>query len=233
MTTLHQAEQKPEQDDQTPAEAPKSAASGEIEATMIVADKKKPGKKHAKKSENALGSRRGIETMFRSAYRVQMDLTSLADNKANMMMSINGIIISIIIAAVAPKLDANPWLLIPTTLMLLGTLVSIVYAIMAARPRVSTTHITLDDLRNSKGNILFFGNFANMNEDEFVEGMVDLVQDNTVVYETMIRNIYGLGSVLKKKFALLKIAYTTFMIALVLGVSSFIGVFLWISQMAV
>jgi hypothetical protein len=233
MTILHQAEQKPEQDHQTPARVPESAASGEIEATMIVADKKKTGKKHGKKSDKALGSRRGIETMFRSAYRVQMDLTSLADNKANMMMSINGIIISIIIAAVAPKLDANPWLLIPTTLMLLGTLVSIVYAILAARPRVSTTHISLDDLRNSKGNILFFGNFANMHEDEFVEGMVDLVQDNTVVYETMMRNVYGLGSVLKKKFALLKIAYTAFMIALVLGVGSFIGVFLWISQMAV
>jgi hypothetical protein len=233
MTILHQAEQKPEQDHQTPARVRESAASGEIEATMIVADKKKTVKKHGKKSDKALGSRRGIETMFRSAYRVQMDLTSLADNKANMMMSINGIIISIIIAAVAPKLDANPWLLIPTTLMLLGTLVSIVYAIMAARPRVSTTHISLDDLRNSKGNILFFGNFANMHEDEFVEGMVDLVQDNTVVYETMMRNVYGLGSVLKKKFALLKIAYTAFMIALVLGVSSFIGVFLWISQMAV
>ena len=64
--------------------------------------------------KQALGTSRGIETMFRSAYRVQMDLTSLADNKANMMISINGIIISIIIAAVAPKLYANPWLFVPS-----------------------------------------------------------------------------------------------------------------------
>ncbi len=95
------------------------------------------------------GTARGIETMFRSAYRVQMDLTGLADNKANMMISINGIIISIIIASVAPKLDTNPWLLIPTTVFLLGNLVSIVYAIMAARPRVSTVPITLQDLRDT------------------------------------------------------------------------------------
>ncbi len=67
-----------------------------------------------KKLDKTLGTNRGIETMFRSAYRVQMDLTGLADNKANMMISINGIIISIIIAAVAPKLDANPWLTRPT-----------------------------------------------------------------------------------------------------------------------
>ena len=179
-------------------------------------------------NKKGLGTNRGVETLFRSAYRVQMDLTGLADNKANMMISINGLIISIIIAAVAPKLDANPWLLIPTTVFLLGTLVSIIYAIVAARPRVSSVPITLEDLEHSNGNILFFGDFANLSQDDFTAGMIDLIQDKTVVYETMIRNLYGLGSVLKKKFALLKVAYTAFMIALVLGVTSFIGVFVWI-----
>jgi len=179
-----------------------------------------------------LGSSRGVETLFRSAYRVQMDLTGLADNKANMMISINGIIISIIIAAVAPKLDANPWLLVPSTVFLVGTLVSIVYAIMAARPRVQSVPITLEDLKHSGGNILFFGDFANLSPDDFTTGMVDLLQDRNVIYETMIRNLYGLGSVLKKKFALLKVAYTSFMIALILGVTSFIGVFVWIFLVA-
>lgn len=176
------------------------------------------------------GSARGIETMFRSAYRVQMDLTSLADNKANMMISINGIIMSIIIAAVAPKLDANPWLLLPTALLLVGSLVSIVFAILAARPRVSHLPISLTDLRHSEGNILFFGNFANMREDEFVEGMQEMMEDKSFVYDTMIRNLHALGCVLNRKFGLLRVAYNSFMIALVLGVTSFLGVFVWISQ---
>jgi Pycsar effector protein len=187
---------------------------------------------HTTHDHKKLGSSRGIETMFRTAYHVQMDLTGLADNKANMMISINGIIISVIIAAVAPKLDANPWLLVPTTIFLLGNLVSIVYAILAARPRVSSVPITLKDLEHSRGNILFFGDFANLVEDEFVDGMTDLLQDRMVLYETMIRNIYGLGSVLRKKFALLQVAYTAFMMALVAGVLSFIGVFIWILQRA-
>lgn len=199
-----------------------------LKAALLQADSGSDQQDSGKSSKKGIGSNRGIETMLRSAYRVQMDLTGLADNKANMMISINGIIISIIIASVAPKLDANPWLLAPTVIFLLGTLISIVYAILAARPRVSGQPISLEDLRNSEGNILFFGNFANMSEDEFLEGMVDLVQDKNVLYETMIRNIYGLGSVLKKKFALLQIAYTMFMLALVLGVSSFMAVFVWI-----
>lgn len=180
--------------------------------------------------EKKPGTARGIETLFRSAYRVQMDLTGLADNKANMMISINGIIISIIIAAVAPKLDSNPWLLIPATIFLCGTLISIVYAILAARPRVSSTQISLEDLEHSEGNILFFGDFVNLSQDEFTRGMMSLLEDKTLVYESMIHNLYGLGSVLRKKFALLMGAYTSFMVALILGVSSFIGVFIWILQ---
>ena len=181
-----------------------------------------------KKKAKGPGTNRGVETMFRSAYRVQMELTALADNKANMMISINGIIISIIIAAVSPKLDANPWLILPSTVFLVGTLISIVFSILAARPRISTQPITLQDLENSKGNILFFGNFANLSPDHFQQGMLELMQDRRVMYETMIDNIYGIGVVLKKKFALLKIAYTIFMMALVMGVLSFVGVFLWV-----
>jgi len=182
--------------------------------------------KAEKKKEKGPGTNRGVETMFRAAYRVQMELTALADNKANMMISINGIIISIIIAAVSPKLDTNPWLILPSTVFLVGTLVSIVFAILAARPRVSTQPITLQDLAHSQGNILFFGNFANLSRDHFQQGMIELMEDRLVMYETMIDNIYDIGVVLKKKFALLKIAYTSFMLALLLGVFSFLGVFL-------
>lgn len=199
-----------------------SAAEGAGEASA------EPGGKPPKKP----GSNRGIETMFRNTYRVQMDLTSLADNKANMMISINGIIISIIIAAVAPKLDSNPWLMLPTTILLLGTMVSLVYSIQAARPRVSHQDISLDDLRHSEGNLLFFGNFAYLGEAEFVEGMSDLMGDREATYEAMMRDIHGIGSVLNKKFHLLQKAYTLFMVALVAGVLAFLGVFAWIMTQA-
>ncbi|HKX56590.1 MAG TPA: Pycsar system effector family protein [Xanthomonadales bacterium] len=175
------------------------------------------------------GSARGIETLFKSSYRVQMDLTGLADNKANMMISINGIIMSIMLASVAPKLDNNPWLFLPTLFLLVGNLVSMIFAILAARPRVSHDPISLTDLKNSKGNILFFGNFANMSPTDFVSGMEELMDDRVLTYDTMIRNIHSLGSVLNKKFALLQVAYTSFMVALSLGVTSFLVVFIWLS----
>ena len=184
----------------------------------------------AETPEPQLGTKRGIETMFRSAYRVQMELTALADNKANMMISINAIIISVIIAAVAPKLDSNLWMLFPTIVILVGTLSSVVFAILAARPRLFSEHVELSDLRHSKGNILFFGNFSRISPQQFEEGMEEVMGDRTLTYRIMIRNIYDLGSVLNRKYALLQVAYSVFMVALVLGVLSFIGMFVWILQ---
>lgn len=186
--------------------------------------KGKKKKKKKKKKNDSLGTSRGIETLFRSQYRVNMDLSALADTKSNIMISINGIIISIILASISPKIDANPFLLIPTVILLIGCLVSMVYAVLAARPRVKSQVVTLDHVRKNRANILFFGNFASMAEDEYLEGMTELLRNTDLVYKNMIRDTYGLGKVLIKKYRLLRVSYTVFMFALIVGVLSFVWV---------
>ena len=191
----------------------------------VVEDKPK---KKDKKEKKKLGTSRGVETMFRSLYRVHMDLSSLADTKANIMISINGLIISITIASISPKIDTNPWLLIPTSILLLACLVSIVNAILAARPRINSTIIDLDSFKRKKGNLLFFGHYSSLSEEEFVDGMTDLLEDQEAIYYNMIRDIYGLGSVLTTKFRLLQRAYTMFMVGLTLGILGFIAIYVWV-----
>jgi hypothetical protein len=160
--------------------------------------------------------------MFRTSYRTHIDLSHLADNKANIMISINGIIISILIASIAPKIDANPWLLVPTSLLLLGCVASMIYSILAARPRVTSKVVTMDDIRSDASNILFFGNFVSLEEEEYVEGMKEIMLQTDRLYTNMIRDLYGLGKVLALKFRLLRTAYNVFMFSLVLGVVSFL-----------
>jgi len=166
--------------------------------------------------------------MFRSLYRVHMDLSSLADTKANIMISINGIIISIIVAAISPKMDTNPWLLIPTMILLVGSLVSIVYAILAARPRVNEKDFPEHGTSNRKASVLFFGQYSSMTEEEFVDDMTELMMDKNALYLNMIRDIYGIGRVLSRKFSLLRTSYAVFMVGLVIGISVFIGVYVWV-----
>ncbi len=176
--------------------------------------------------EKKLGSRkRGISDMFRTSYRTHVELSAIADNKSNIMISINGIIISIIIASISPKIDANPWLLWPTSALLLSCLGSLIYAIRAARPRVSKEPVTLEDVRANRANILFFGNYHNMERPEFVEGIEELMVDEERLYDSMARDLYGLGSVLARKYELLRISYNIFMVGIILGVFLFLGVF--------
>jgi hypothetical protein len=190
------------------------------------ADREREREKKKKKKDTKDKARgRGVETMFRTSYRTHVDMSALADSKANIMISINGIIMSILLGAISARIDSNPWLLLPTTVMLIGCLVSMIYAVLAARPRVSRRVISLEDVRRNAANILFFGNFVSMPEHDYITGMNELLQDTDRLYTTMIRDIYSLGSVLERKFRLLRTSYTVFMFGLIAGVVFFIIVY--------
>ncbi len=203
----------------------------EIDALRARVDKERRKRKKAQEKAKSpqLGSSRGIETMFRTSYRTHVDLSHLADNKANIMISINGIIISILIASIAPKIDANPWLLVPTALLLIGCVASMIFSILAARPRVTSRVVNMEQIRSDEANILFFGNFVSLDEEEYVQGMKEIIQETDRLYTNMIRDLYGLGQVLQTKFRLLRTAYNIFMGSLVLGVISFLLVITQVS----
>lgn len=201
-----------------------AAAAEAVEGARAERKAKEKAEKKAKK-QGDLGTSRGIETMFRTSYRVHMDLSALADTKANIMITINGLILPILLGAISPKIDSNPWLLIPTTVLMVGCLISMVFAIRSATPRVSEDPVTLEQVRRNTANILFFGHFANMSRDDFEVGMTELMQDNDRLYRNMIRDLYGLGSVLTTKFKLLRTSYTVFMFSIVIGVLLFIGTY--------
>jgi hypothetical protein len=182
-------------------------------------------KKKKQKKKKDFGAGRGVETMFRSSYRTHLDLSSLADAKANIMISINGIMISILLATIYPSIAVNQLLLLPSAVLLLGCLLSLVYAVLAARPRVTRQSVTLADIRENRANILFFGSFVSLSEEDFLTGMWELMENRRGTYTNMMRDLYGLGSVLESKYRLLRISYTVFMIGLVLGVILFLAVY--------
>lgn len=182
-----------------------------------------------KKKKTKLGSKRGIETMFRTQYPMHVDLSALADAKANIMISINGIMVSILLASISPKIDSNPWLIFPTSTLLVGCLISLVFAILAALPRVNRHEITLADVREERANILFFGNFTRLSKRDYLIGMTEMLNDKTRLYTSMMSDIYALGGVLDRKFRLLRISYLAFTLALVVGVTLFIGVYTFLS----
>jgi hypothetical protein len=201
-----------------------AAAAAGGEAPGKKGKKGKKAGKQGKKKAGGPGTTRGIETMFRTSYRTHLDLSSLADTKANIMISINGIIISIAVAGMAPGIEDNYWLFWPVSTLMLTCLTSLIFAVLAARPRISSRLVSLEDVRSNRANILFFGNFVNMPEEDYLIGMRELMANTDRLYTNMSRDIYSLGGVLAKKYALVRKAYTIFMVGLAASVLLFVVV---------
>ena len=164
---------------------------------------------------------RGVETMYRTTYRTHVSLSAIADNKANIMLSINAIIISIVLPQLVPNFATNPKLIIPTLILLTVCLVAMFYATLSTRPKVTEGKVTIEDIKNRKGNLLFFGNFYKMPLKDYDWGVKEMIKDNDYLYGTMTRDIYYLGIVLAKKYRYLSICYQVFMYGLIVSVIAF------------
>jgi predicted metal-dependent HD superfamily phosphohydrolase len=205
----------------------------ELAAIMIEEDKLVQKKKKKKKVIPTSGNielkqlnlGRGVETMFRTAYRTHVNLSSIADNKANIMLSINAIIISIIISSLVPQFGENPKLIIPTVLLLTVCLSALTLAILATRPKITSGKVTMEDIKARRSNLLFFGNFHKMPLEDFHHGMMEMITDSDFQYSTMTRDLYFLGIVLAKKYQFLRWCYGVFMYGLILAVIVFATIF--------
>jgi predicted metal-dependent HD superfamily phosphohydrolase len=164
---------------------------------------------------------RGVQTMFRLTSSNHLRLSSMSDNKAHIMISVNSIIISIIISVLFGKLAYYREYIIPACILLGVCLGSITFSILATRPSVSSGRFTEDDIRNKKTNLLFFGNFHRMQLEDYQRAMNQMMKDGEYLYNSMIKDVYFLGVVLAKKYRYLRISYTIFMLGLIVAVIAF------------
>ncbi len=210
---------------------PESLSSEEIAILAKKGEKKKKKKtnqelKNKKLELKQLRLGRGVETMYRTTYRTHVNLSSIADNKANIMLSINAIIISITVSTLVPSFDDNPKLIFPTLTLLLVCLTSIVFATLSTMPKVTEGVFTREDIKKKKSNLLFFGNFYNMKMEDFHWGMMEMIKDSDFLYSSMTRDLYFLGKVLAKKYKYLRTCYRIFMYGLIGSVLAFAYAFL-------
>ncbi|WP_298754555.1 Pycsar system effector family protein [uncultured Psychroserpens sp.] len=166
---------------------------------------------------------RGIETMFRVALRNHITLSDIADTKANILLSVNAIIISLVLSNLVSKLDnpSNDYLIWPTVIFAAFTVASIILSVLATRPNVTQGKFNKEDVANKKVNLLFFGNFHKMKLDEFEWAMNEMMQDRDYLYSSLTKDLYFLGLVLNRKYSLLRQTYTVFMIGIVVSVIAF------------
>ena len=171
---------------------------------------------------------KGIETMFRITSGNNQRLSDMADRKAHIMIQTNAIILSVILSILMRKLEDNPHLIIPTLLLLIICVTTMVFSILSTRPTVPTGTFTADDITRKKVNLLFFGNFYKMHLPEYQAGMEQMMEDREFLYGSLIKDVYSQGVVLGRKYRLLRIAYNVFMFGIIVAVLAFMIAIAWV-----
>jgi hypothetical protein len=157
--------------------------------------------------------------LLRTTHQVQYQLSQMADQKANMLLGITFVIFTIVIGQANDGAGpAAPVLILGATAFLAAML-----AVAAVLPSAGAPAPKPDSLAN----ILFFGAFAQMSEDEYAARMLDIVSNHRSVYEAFARDIYQNGRVLaRKKYRLLGFAYWVLLVGLVLSGLAFVAPYL-------
>jgi len=169
-----------------------------------------------KLSKVAPRSERGTETLFRLVSKNQYTLNTMIDRKSNILISINSLILSIVIGTVLNQLDKDPHLIYPAVMILVTNLIAITYAVLATRPELKHG----DEESN---NVMFYGNFCDTGEEEYINKLTGLIYKGDELYKIIAKDTYYLGKTIDKKFKLLRKSFNIFLIGVVLSVIAFIA----------
>ncbi len=142
-------------------------------------------------------------TLLRTMQQHHMQLSQMADQKAGMLMTATALVFSLTVGQAARTGLSLPFLMLGLT--------AFVTALLALVTVLPSTRL----IRGEGANILFFGHFVTMSEDEFRGRMLSLIRDEKAMNETILREVYQLGLVLhRKKYRYLATAYRVFLAGL-------------------
>jgi hypothetical protein len=151
--------------------------------------------------------------LVRTVTMANVALSQMADQKAGLMMGATFVVFTISIGQATH--GPLPWSL---AILAFFAFLSALFALAAVLPAVRPPK------RPQAGrNILFFGVFAEMSEEDFTDQVLQQLRSDGGMFRTMLRDIHQNGSVLhRKKYRFLGYAYWTFLIGLVATFATFL-----------
>jgi hypothetical protein len=150
--------------------------------------------------------------LMRTTQLSHLQLSAMADQKASILMGASFVIFTITIGQARGTTPPLPLLILGAAAFL-----SAVCAVLSVLPAIRRR-------KHGTPNLLFFGSFTQLREEEYVEALTARLADDETIYRTIARDIYQNGSVLQhKKYRMLGWAYRIFLTGLVASAAAFVG----------
>ena len=150
--------------------------------------------------------------LVRTFQMMNLTLSQMADQKASILIGASFVVFSISIG----QASASDGVSLTIAVLGISALVSAMLAVWAILPAISTKH-------GPGSNMLFFGNFSQVEEKTFADTIVNELVTSERVYRMMLHDVYQNGQVLQhKKYRFIGYAYRVFLIGLVLTMGALI-----------
>lgn len=184
-------------------------------------------KKDAKAGGDFIMSGKETEDLFKLGFRNYNHLISVADSKASLLIQVNSIIISVILAFLLGRLDKNMILLWPAVLLLSVSMITIFLSVLASRPQKS---FFTADKKSHTYSRFFFGSFDLIDNsfrhaswESYYGQLTELfTSSQEAIYLEMYKESFNVRKVLAKKFRYLSVAYWVFLGGLLLSIIAFV-----------
>ncbi len=162
------------------------------------------------KSKNA---DRATDTLFRIIMGNHLQLSALADRKADMIITVCSITIGLMVRHIV-----DPTLRPAVIALALTCLATILLAVYSTMPKYERKREGAMKAKNPAFNVIFFGDFTHLDYPDFERELEKVINDHDLIYESLAKDLYALGRVLNdKKYRFIRYAYATFMVGLVIS----------------
>ena len=161
-----------------------------------------------------------LDQMMRQTRAHHVQLSLMADSKANMILTVASLLIPLSIQYLNdPKFKAAAMIMIAFCLL---TVVLAAYAAMPKLRMEKNRHMP-EGRRQTPPNPLFFGSFVQMGYEQYEQVMEEMMNDHNQAYEAQVREVYVLGQYLhRKKYFFVRLAYLSFICGAIISSSVYL-----------
>jgi hypothetical protein len=161
--------------------------------------------------------RQQLDHMLRETRMHLISFSRMADTKANILLSISSVLLSISLTQAAdPRFTASIVVLVSFLL------ITIFLALMTVIPKLQSFRHKKFTVRDPNYSPLFFGNYIDIPYDEYARDMEEIMNDSDRTYEIMVKEIYYSGVyLLNSKYRYIRYGYMFFFAGLILSTAIF------------
>lgn len=176
-------------------------------------DQHKPERRSSWLDKHHASQQGDVIYVLRTAQQHHVMLGMIADQKANIVLGAFFIFLTV----TQTILKNNNQYDIPIFILSVFFTLSAIFALLVITPRFRNPKLK----SGIPTNLLFFGSFATLGQDEFVNSLKDELQNNDQARTLIMRDIYQIGKVLDKKYVNLRLSYMSLGTGIIASAISF------------